>query len=82
MAMIKTKGSNMNTLLTTCLNISFENISIAIINKKYNPKSLRREMGVTIMQIIMARKEIIFVLGSKFSICPALDFILQLSSLL
>jgi hypothetical protein len=65
--MNRMKGINTHTLLSNCLGGILEIKAITNITKKYSPKSLRRVIGVSIMQKIMARNEIIFDLGSMFS---------------
>src|SRR3972149_8524682 len=66
-AIKRIKGIKMHTFFSICLGVILEKNPIANINKKYSPKSLIRVIGVSIMHKIMARKEIIFVLGSSFS---------------
>ena len=66
-AIKRTKGIKMHTFFNICLGVIFEQNPIANINKKYSPNSLICVIGVSIMQRITERNEMIFVLGSSFS---------------
>lgn len=70
-------GIKIRILFNICLAVMLERNAMPRINRKYSSKSLKRVMGVRIIQTIMARKEMIFDRGSRFSKKPGILSIAQ-----
>lgn len=71
-AIINIHGIKIDVLFNICPGVICERNIIVNITRKYSSKSLKRTMGVRMMQQIIARNDMILERGSRFSRIPGI----------